>query len=164
MEEAFFVLHLRLFESETIALERAEDLFDAPSQSIDAHHVLSLIGALHRQGGEDAPTNRLDAFHQSEGQCLGIGARRGAWPLDRHAAGAQLDLREAAFVAWSPWRDLDGRDDQRGLTGESLKQCRSIGERTVVARPDRQIHLAWTMSQMVPDVPLLVIDHDHLGG
>src|SRR6516162_4109376 len=94
------------------------------------------------------------------------GSVRGAvaWPLDRHAAGAQLDLREAAFVAWYPWRDLDGRDDQRGLTGESLKQCRSIGERTVVARPDRQIHLAWTMSQMVPDVPLLVIDHDHLGG
>ena len=50
IEQAFGVDHLAVVKFDAITLERAENLFDAPAQTIKLHDLLGVFGAGHRQG------------------------------------------------------------------------------------------------------------------
>src|SRR6266851_7340670 len=60
MEQAFAVLDLGFLKRKAIAFEGAEDLFDAPSQSIEANDLAGVVGAADGQGRHDAPEQWLD--------------------------------------------------------------------------------------------------------
>src|SRR5260370_31917052 len=83
MEQAFAVLDLGFLKRKAIAFEGAEDLFDAPSQSIDANDLAGLVGAPDGQGRHDAPEQwlhpaggiLLDRLHAPEPQPPWVPAR-----------------------------------------------------------------------------------------
>src|SRR6185437_5131813 len=161
VEQAFAVLDLGLLESQAIAFEGAEDLFDAPPQSIEANDLAGVRGALDRQGRHDAPAQRLglaggirlDRFHEAELQHLGVGARRRSGPPDPDGSATQGDFGDAALVARPARRDRDLGDEERRLVGQSLEQACPAVERAIVARSDRQIDAGGAVREMAPDIP-----------
>ena len=59
VEQAPRALDLGFLQSQAVALEHAEDLFDAPTQTIEANDFQSVLGRLDRQGGQKPPHQRL---------------------------------------------------------------------------------------------------------
>src|SRR5271166_1199785 len=59
VEQAAGGLDLRLLQSEPVAFEHAEDLFDAPAQTIETDDLQGVLGRLDRQRGQKPPHERL---------------------------------------------------------------------------------------------------------
>ena len=58
VEQAPRALDLGLFQSQAVAFKHAEDLFDAPAQTIEANDFPSVLGGLNRQGRQKPPHQR----------------------------------------------------------------------------------------------------------
>ena len=71
VEQALGINNLGVLEREPVALERSEQLFDAPTQAIKVHDLLSVGGAVDRMSGQQPPQQR------------GLAGRRAGLPMRR---------------------------------------------------------------------------------
>src|SRR5580704_7824293 len=148
IEYAFGIDELAVVERKTVALERAEDLLDAPAQTVELHNFLGLRGGGDRMGREQPPQQGRLA-----GRSIGLAGLdqrefQGFWSIiqttgirtcDAKAPGAQGDLGNTAFIARSAGRHLHRRDGQRRGISQGAKQSPAIGKLTVLRRPHDQI-------------------------
>ncbi len=166
------VAHLGVLQAQAVALQGAEHLFDAPTQAVQAHHLLGRFGAVHRQGGRQSPYERLDAgrrvrlanLHQAQLQAGRVALRRIGRARDLHPARTDRHLRHPALVARPARRHGDqglGMDRPRRRLGE---QRPAVHQGPVMPSPHQQLHPRRAACEVAVDIGFLVGDHHHLSG
>ena len=108
LEQPLGGFQLAVLELEAVRFHGAEQLLDAPAQTVEAHHLLRIGGVVDGQRRQQTPQQRLaalgrvdlDRLDEAEREAVWIAARVGAGrPRDLDGAGAHQHVGCAALVA-----------------------------------------------------------------
>ena len=172
VEHAFRIDDLAVVQRETIALERAEDLLDAPAQAIQLHNLFGLRRAGDGVSGKQAPVQRgftgrsidLPRLHQSElDGFAGVGEPLDVGTGNANGSRTQFDLGDTSLVARSARRDPHVGCAQKLRPGKRFEQQSIVSQFAILGSAHDQVEPLGLACKQQVNIAFAIGHHGHAG-
>ena len=174
LDQAFSALDLTILDAQTLALQRAKELFDDPALLVPGDDPPSVCGGGDRMSSQEQPMNglsalrrvQLDDFHEADFDALRQVVHTGTLrPLEHDGSEAHGEMGLATAAIHS-LRQIDHRLVAEAGPLDRLIKRAAIDQRMVVHGTRQKVDLVTGRQRPVcKEIPLAVIDDgDHASG